>query len=424
MAAITWSWIFFILIVAVILFRNWPTLFDVQTTSQTSNRKWESNTLVERNKYMFNNSFTSDIKFRFGSNQTGEIFYAHKYVLATGSPVFYEILYSTSSQSKKDVTDIYLPGSDNESVADFFKFLYEEKCPTATNIQTGLQLLHLVAQYQVASFHTACKNYLKPTAQNAFKFLEQFLELKSERYISISFNFIDTLAHEYFTSEYFLSIKLSTLDALIQRDTLDYSEVKLFKAVVNWVDHQCLQQNVEPSLENRRKILGNVIYKIRFLLMTLNEFTTDVIAVDILEDHESIGIIKAIAGHHVPDLMWNTPGLRRERKCADENWWAYFNGVLLAIVGGLGGLVGLSCVSYKNQSENSEQMEREVIQECDSTEFKSENSYVKSAYVAPGFTKRSKSSSKSKRRYVKTKPWGMVTNQENCFYEQLDKEDF
>ena len=61
---------------------------------------------------------------------------------------------------------------------------------------------------------------------------------------------------------------------MIQRDTLDYSEVKLFKAMINWVDHQCLQQNVEASFENRRKLLGNVMYKIRFLVMTLNEFTT------------------------------------------------------------------------------------------------------------------------------------------------------
>ena len=412
MATGIWSRILFILVVAVsvILFRKWPTLFDQQTTSQTSNRKWESNTLVDRNKYMYNNSFTSDIKFRFGNNQTGEIFYAHKYVLATSSPVFYEILYSTSSQPKKDVRDIYLPSSDNENVEDFFKFLYEEKCPTATNIQTGLKLLHLVVHYQVASFQTACKNFLKPTAQDAFKFLEQFLELKLERYISISFNFIDTLAHEYFTSEYFLNIKLSTLEALIQRDTLNYSEVKLFKAMINWVDHQCLQQNVEASFGNRRKILGNVMYKIRFLLMTLNEFTKDVIVVDILEDHESIAIIKAIAGHHVPDLKWNTPGLRRERKHAGGNWWAYFSGVLLVIVGGLGGLIVLSCESYKNQSENSEQMERKVIEECDATEFESDNSYMGRQYEASSFTERSKLSSKSKGRHAKKTPRGMATN--------------
>ena len=132
------------------------------------------------------------------------------------------------------------------------------------------------------------------------------MELKAERYISTCFDYIDTFADGYFTSEYFLNIKLGTLDVLLRRHTLaDYREVKLFKAVVKWVDHQCSLQNLEASYENRRKILGNVIYDIPFLLMTLDEFTTDVIGVDILNDQESIGIIKAIAGHHVQNLKWD-----------------------------------------------------------------------------------------------------------------------
>ena len=142
----------------------------------------------------------------------------------------------------------------------------------------------------------------------------------------------------------------------------------------------------------------------------MNSLQSDVIVVDILEDHESIGIIKAIAGHHVPDLIWNIPGLRRERKHAGGNWWVYFSGVLLVILGGLGGLIVLSGESYKSQNENSEQMEREVIEECDATEFESDNSYMERQYEAPSFTERSKLSSKSKGRHAKKTPRGMATN--------------
>jgi hypothetical protein len=168
----------------------------VTASTGTSNTKWQSNTLVERNKNMYNNSFTSDVKFTFGNNQSGEVFFAHKYVLATSSPVFYETLYSKSGEN---ITDIHLPHSDNETVADFFGFLYKEKCPTATNVAKGLQVLRLVLQYQVTSFDTTCKNYLEPTAQDTFTFLEQFLELKAERYISTRFDYIDTFADGYFT---------------------------------------------------------------------------------------------------------------------------------------------------------------------------------------------------------------------------------
>ena len=321
-------WLIVVITVSVMIWK-WATLSVVTTSTETSNSKWQSNTFVERNKYMYNNSLTSDIRFTFGNNQSGEVFFAHRYVLATSSPVFYEIFYSKSGEN---ISDIHLPHSDKETIADFFGFLYKEKCPTATNIEKGLQVLHLVLQYQVTSFDTTCKNYLEPTAQDTFTFLEQFLELKAERYISTCFNYIDTFADGYFTSEYFLNIKLGTLDVLLRRHTLDYREVKLFKAVVKWVDHQCSLQNLEVSYENRRKILGNVIYNIRFLLMTLDEFTTDVIGVDILSDQESIGIIKTITGHHVQDLMWDSPGLRRQRRPEDGNWWAYFSGALFTIV--------------------------------------------------------------------------------------------
>ena len=352
-----WPWIFIFSLIIVILCSynyvhipliiwEWATLSGVTTSTETSNTKWQSNTLVERNKYMYNNSFTSDVKFTFGNNQSGEVFFAHKYVLATSSPVFYEIFYSKSG---KNITDIHIPHSDNETVADFFDFLYNEKCPTATKDLP--RLLRLVMHYQVTSFDAACKNYLKPTAQQAFRFLEQFLELKAERYISTCFDYIDTFADGYFTSEYFLNIKLGALDTLLRRDTLDYREVKLFKAVVKWVDHQCSLQNLEASYENRRKILGNVIYNIRFLLMTLDEFTTDVIGVDILSDHESFGIIKAIAGYHVQDLVWDSPGLRRQRKSEDGNWWAYFSAVALFTIVGV--LIGLYYVHLLNKTKNA-----------------------------------------------------------------------
>ena len=288
------------------------------TYSEPSDTTWQLQSLVERNKYMYNNSATSDIRFTFGNNHSEEVFYAHKYLLAVSSPVFNELLFS---EPGKTITHIYLPDCDNETITDFFSFLYKGKCPLARSVEERLGILRLVMQYQVTLFDKNCKKYLEPTALDAFKYLEQFLALKADRQVKACFDYIDTLANEYFTSDYFLNIKLTTLDSLLRRDSLGYSEVKLFKAVINWVDHKCVQQDLELSYENRRKILGNVIYNIRFLAMTLDEFITNVMAVDILNDHESIGIIKTITGHHVTDLKWDNFHVRRQSTSMD--WWKY-----------------------------------------------------------------------------------------------------
>jgi hypothetical protein len=61
--------------------------------SVQSNVDWQStkNTILERNRQMFNNSDMSDISFNCeGSHRT---FYAHKYVLGTSSAVFHAMFY-------------------------------------------------------------------------------------------------------------------------------------------------------------------------------------------------------------------------------------------------------------------------------------------------------------------------------------------
>ena len=50
-------------------------------------------TLQERNSFMFNNSFMSDVKFVPRGCGPDEAIYAHKYMLATSSSVFYEFFY-------------------------------------------------------------------------------------------------------------------------------------------------------------------------------------------------------------------------------------------------------------------------------------------------------------------------------------------
>ena len=58
-------------------------------------------TVLERNSHMFNNPLMSDIKLNS--------FYAHKYVLASSSPVFYAMFYGDLAE-KNSV--IHLPADE------------------------------------------------------------------------------------------------------------------------------------------------------------------------------------------------------------------------------------------------------------------------------------------------------------------------
>ena len=259
---------------------------------------------------MYNNSLISDIQFTFGENKSGEIFYAHKYVLAISSPVFHEMFYS---KTEKPIVSIYLQDYNSKAVTEFFSFVYKDECPK--DFENDIRVLGLMKKYAIVSFDSTCSDAFQRNTelQKACKLLDQFLELKVDALAQICMSKIDLYPDEYFSSDYFLNIKQATLAALLNRDTLWYNETDIFKAVLKWADHQCSQQNLKMTQVNRRKVVGHAIYTIRFLLMNLSEFATHVLPTDFLDDHEIVAIMRAISGEQIPNLAWDSVWLRSKR---------------------------------------------------------------------------------------------------------------
>jgi BTB/POZ domain-containing protein 3/6 len=93
--------------------------------SVQSNMDWQStkNTILERNRHMFNNSDMSDISFTCEASD--KTFYAHKYVLSTSSAVFHAMFYG--GLAEKD-SIVHLSDTNEESLEQFLRFLYTEEC--------------------------------------------------------------------------------------------------------------------------------------------------------------------------------------------------------------------------------------------------------------------------------------------------------
>lgn len=60
--------------------------------------------------------------------------------------------------------------------------------------------------------------------------------------------------------------------AVLERDTLGVREVRLFVAAVRWADAEAQRQQLQPTPENKRRVLGKALSLIRFPLMTIEEF--------------------------------------------------------------------------------------------------------------------------------------------------------
>ena len=245
-----------------------------------SDQDWQltKKTVLERNSHMFNNPLMSDIAFTCEESEGESMrkcFHAHKYVLATSSPVFHTMFYGDLAE-KNSV--IHLPDTDEETLEAFLRILYTDQC--TTDVAIALKVIYLAKKYMIPSLAERC------------------------------FELVDANAYEAINSDVFLSIDQETLKDILQRETLVIigdGELKLFQAVLKWCDHQCSMKGWEAIGAKKRAVLGDAIVHLRFLAMTLEEFANNVSTTGVLTDSEVIDFFQTFSGMAISSLTCDLP---------------------------------------------------------------------------------------------------------------------
>ena len=253
-------------------------------------------------RHMFNNSDMSDIGFTCEGSD--KIFYAHKYVLGTSSAVFNAMFYG--GLAVKD-SIVHLPDTNEESLEQFLRFLYTEECTlTADNV---VAIMYLAQKYIIPLLNEKCVNFLLQNLnpENVLDVLEQATRFDEKELEKQCWKIIESRTGKVVASDSFNNITQTTFAKLLKRDKLKISEVRLFKAVLKWIDFQCSRKNLKPTLENRRSIIGEAIYDFRPLGMSKAEFTKHVSKSGLLTDDELVSISEKFAGFHSPALKWTLP---------------------------------------------------------------------------------------------------------------------
>ena len=232
---------------------------------------WQSTkkTALERNTYVFNNSLMSDITFTCGESK-GKYFHVHKYVLATSSVVFESMFYGKLAEK---ASVIHLPDTDEVSLQEFFRFLYTDNCTiTPKNVRV---LMYLGRKYIVPSLMERCVDALHECMRpdKVLELLEEAIYFNEKELKKKCWEVIDVQTSDVVSSDAFCDISQATLINLLKRDTLHIAEVDLFKAVLKWSESQCSKNSVQATGRNKRAVLNNAVYEIRFLLMSQKEFT-------------------------------------------------------------------------------------------------------------------------------------------------------
>ena len=79
-------------------------------------------------------------------------------------------------------------------------------------------------------------------------------------------------------SENFLNIDKTLLKMILSWEILNCSEKLLFMKTLSWAERKCQESNIEPTVENRKSILEDILYLIRLEISTdleiINDFPT------------------------------------------------------------------------------------------------------------------------------------------------------
>ena len=263
--------------------------------ADTCEERWQTSksTVLERNMHMFNNPVMSDIKFVFPDHDKQRI-PAHKYVLATSSPVFFAMFYGELRETKETIE---IRESDPDIFLQFLCFLYCDEV-TYQDENNAIQLWYLADKYDVPSLVTKCLDFLDGAIKplNAFDIIPHARKLNTEKLEESCWEVIDYNAQDIIDDNSFSELSHELLLEFVKRSSLRIDELSLFKAVDRWATKRCADETKAVNGASKRSLLGeDLVEHIRFQAMSPQEFSNVVITSDLLSKDEIIDVLRTLS---------------------------------------------------------------------------------------------------------------------------------
>ncbi|XP_023221951.1 uncharacterized protein LOC111623558 isoform X2 [Centruroides sculpturatus] len=159
---------------------------------------------------------------------------------------------------------------------------------------------------------------------------------------------------EVFNGDDFLRCQRTTIDRLLSRPVyLSLTEGNLFSAVYKWVTEEVKRGSASRDAFNERcrTAMEPFVSKIRFLSMSLNEFSRHVVPTNYLNDEEKESIRSGLTSNELTNYPERFSKLRdRRNRSLSTNWFRY-----------------LKRMPYTNNSKNKSMIfstEISVMEDC------------------------------------------------------------
>ncbi|XP_067658580.1 BTB/POZ domain-containing protein 6-like [Haliotis asinina] len=256
-------------------------------------------TVIGSNRRMFNQQLACDVKFKVGQSRSPVG--AHKYVLGARSDVFFTMFNGSIPQSD----DVDVPDIEIEPFKIFLRYLYCDE--VLINSDNVLSVLYCSKKYNVQSLLTKCLALVKNmmSVDNVCSLIEQAHFFDEPQLYQSCLSFIHQHGADVLRTTGFIQLSRACVLDVISSDSLASEERYVIEAMLRWAEAECKRQNEPVHDSNLRKILGELLFQIRFNLLDISYYSSKVSTRKILTDAEKVTLFQAISGTAVRTMKFN-----------------------------------------------------------------------------------------------------------------------
>jgi hypothetical protein len=279
----------------------------------------------------------ADVHFVVGQGKDQRVIPGHKIILASASEFFEAMLYPTkfpgdpdvkeSKESKEledegesldapDLPEIEIPDVKPSVFKIMLQCLYSDRADiTAEDLEA---VMEVAKKFQVESLQQLCLHWMHTgvTAENACQLLIKGDFGVDEKHFALTF--IEENIEEVIGTPGWDDLPQDKLITILRSDGLTIEEQDLFKACLRWALSECKRQNVEPTIENRNRVMKPIIPHIRFGNMTMEDVATIVHASGVLDTPQILPLFTYLGSEkkETVKIDFNT----KKRAGAKDKW--------------------------------------------------------------------------------------------------------
>ncbi|KAI6223111.1 BTB/POZ domain-containing protein 2 [Aphelenchoides fujianensis] len=246
---------------------------------------------------MLENELFADVVFVVGAQK--ERIFAHKFVLSVRSRVFAAMFHSAGfpQAAEGGRQEVVVPDIEPTTFRLVLRFVYADQLHVTADEVMGV--VYAARKYEIQSMEAACIAWLKRhlDAENVFLVLEQARLFDLHELAAVAWEFVDAQPSAVLAGDSFAAVQYALLCELLARDSFGAREREIFEAALRWAHAEAKRQQLPPTNDALRAVLGDALRLVRFPLMSAQEFAAAVVLspTPLLSEREQLDVFAHIA---------------------------------------------------------------------------------------------------------------------------------